>query len=212
MQFRVVNYILYGKGKPIRRIYDTSFQLVRTCLVLNWDQDKKGSSLEELCVSFVKINTNGLIQDFLRIDLVISHILYIRKRNDPSGSGLISDNGSDRNNINLFYCIYFKARVEQLLSQNQGTIRTLFNQNKECQSLMILSSSNCFRMGTVNDGKYHNVIKQSVKIQKDPPIQIRNSLGPLGTVLQIVIFYSFYYLITHNQVSVTKYFKFDNLK
>nr|QYC94866.1 RNA polymerase beta'' subunit [Pistacia chinensis] len=212
MQLRVVNYILYGKGKPTRGIYDTSIQLVRTCLVLNWDQDKKGSSLEELCVSFVEVNTNGMIRDFLRIDLVKSHISYIRKRNDPSGSGLISDNGSDRNNINPFYCIYFKARIEQLLSQNQGTIRTLFNRNKECQSLMILSSSNCFRMGPFNDGKYHNVIKQSIKIQKDPLIPIRNSLGPLGTVLQIANFYSFYYLITHNQISVTKYFKLDNLK
>nr|YP_010975813.1 RNA polymerase beta'' subunit [Mangifera caloneura]WNX93150.1 RNA polymerase beta'' subunit [Mangifera caloneura] len=212
MQLRVVNYILYGKGKPTRGIYDTSIQLVRTCLVLNWNQDKKGSSLEELCVSFVEVNTNGLIRDFLRIDLVKSHISYIRKRNDPSGSGLISDNGSDRNNINPFYCIYFKARVEQLLSQNQGTSRTLLNRNKECQSLMILSSSNCFRMGPFNDGKYHNVIKQSIKIQKDPLIPIRNSLGPLGTVFQIANFYSFYYLITHNQISVTKYFKLDNLK
>nr|YP_010576178.1 RNA polymerase beta'' subunit [Toxicodendron diversilobum]UZN43636.1 RNA polymerase beta'' subunit [Toxicodendron diversilobum] len=212
MKLRVVNYILYGKGKPTRGIYDTSIQLVRTCLVLNWNQDKKGSSLEELCVSFVEVNTNGLIRDFLRIDLVKSHISYIRKRNDPSGSGLISDNGSDRNNINPFYCIYFKARVEQLLSQNQGTIRTLLNRNKECQSLMILSSSNCFRMGPFNDGKYHNVIKQSIKIQKDPLIPIRNSLGPLGTVLQIANFYSFYYLITHNPISVTKYFKLDNLK
>nr|YP_010485898.1 RNA polymerase beta'' subunit [Mangifera siamensis]UVW82044.1 RNA polymerase beta'' subunit [Mangifera siamensis] len=212
MQLRVVNYILYGKGKPTRGIYDTSIQLVRTCLVLNWNQDKKGSSLEELCVSFVEVNTNGLIRDFLRIDLVKSHISYIRKRNDPSGSGLISDNGSDRNNINPFYCIYFKARVEQLLSQNQGTFRTLLNRNKECQSLMILSSSNCFRMGPFNDGKYHNVIKQSIKIQKDPLIPIRNSLGPLGTVFQIANFYSFYYLITHNPISVTKYFKLDNLK
>nr|WIL97121.1 RNA polymerase beta'' subunit [Toxicodendron succedaneum] len=212
MKLRVVNYILYGKGKPTRGIYDTSIQLVRTCLVLNWNQDKKGSSLEELCVSFVEVNTNGLIRDFLRIDLVKSHISYIRKRNDPSGSGLISDNGSDRNNINPFYCIYFKARVEQLLSQNQGTIRTLLNRNKECQSLMILSSSNCFRMGPFNDGKYHNVIKQSIKIQKDPLIPIINSLGPLGTVLQIANFDSFYYLITHNPISVTKYFKLDNLK
>nr|UXO96450.1 RNA polymerase beta'' subunit [Toxicodendron vernicifluum]WEG93141.1 RNA polymerase beta'' subunit [Toxicodendron vernicifluum]WEG93315.1 RNA polymerase beta'' subunit [Toxicodendron vernicifluum]WEG93402.1 RNA polymerase beta'' subunit [Toxicodendron vernicifluum] len=212
MQLRVVNYILYGKGKPTWGIYDTSIQLVRTCLVLNWNQDKNGSSLEELCVSFVEVNTNGLIRDFLRIDLVKSHISYIRKRNDPSGSGLISDNGSDRNNINPFYCIYFKARVEQLLSQNQGTIRTLLNRNKECQSLMILSSSNCFRMGPFNAEKYHNVIKQSIKIQKDPLIPIRNSLGPLGTVLQIANFYSFYYLITHNPISVTKYFKLDNLK
>nr|YP_009561505.1 RNA polymerase betasubunit [Commiphora foliacea]QAT19593.1 RNA polymerase betasubunit [Commiphora foliacea] len=212
MQLRVVNYILYGKGKPTRGISDTSIQLVRTCLVLNWDQDKKGSSIEEVCASFVEVSTNGLIRDFLRIDLVKSHISYIRKRNDPSGSGLISDNGSDRTNINPFYSIYVKARVQQSLSQNQGTIRTFLNRNKESQSLMILSSSNCFRMGPFNDVKYHNVLKQSIKTQKDPLIPIRNSLGPLGTVLEIANFYSFYYLITHNQISVTKYLKLDNLK
>nr|QJX65554.1 RNA polymerase beta'' subunit [Cipadessa cinerascens] len=212
MQFRVVNYVLSGKGKPTGGISDTSIQLVRTCLVLNWDQDKKSSSIEEVCASFVEVSTNGLIRDFLRINLVKSQISYIRKRNDPSGSGLISDNGSDRTNINPFYSIYFKARVEQSLSQNPGTIRTLLNRNKESQSLIILSSSNCFRMGPFNDVKYHNVIKQSIKIQKDSLIRIKNSLGPLGTVLQIANFYSFYYLITHNQISVTKYLKLDNLK
>nr|UJH19866.1 RNA polymerase beta'' subunit [Azadirachta indica] len=212
MQFRVVNYVLYGKGKPTRGISDTSIQLVRICLVLNWDQDKKSSSIEEVCASFVEVSTNGLIRDFLRINLVKSQISYIRKRNDPSGSGLISDNGSDRTNTNPFYSIYFKARVEQSLSQNQGTIRTLLNRNKESQSLIILSSSNCFRMGPFNDVKYHNVIKQSIKIQKDSLIRIKNSLGPVGTVLQIANFYSFYYLITHNQISATKYLKLNNLK
>nr|YP_009673373.1 RNA polymerase beta'' subunit [Khaya madagascariensis]QDF42783.1 RNA polymerase beta'' subunit [Khaya madagascariensis] len=214
MKFRVVNYVLYGKGKPTRGISDTSIQLVRTCLVLNWDQDKKSSSIEEVCASFVEVSTNGLIRNFLRINLVKSQISYIRKRNDPSGSGFISDNGSDRTNINPFYSIYFKARVEQSLSQNQGTIRTLLNRNKECQSqsLIILSSANCFRMGPFSDVKYHNVIKQAIQIQKDSLIRIKNSLGSLGTVLQIANFYSFYYLITHNQISVTKYLKLDNLK
>nr|QWY87847.1 RNA polymerase beta'' subunit [Entandrophragma utile] len=212
MQFRVVNYVLYGKGKPTWGISDTSIQLVRTCLVLNWDQDKKSSSIEEVCASFVEVSTNGLIRNFLRINLVKSQISYIRKRNDPSGSGLISDNGSDRTNINPFYSIYFKARVEQSLSQNQGTIRTLLNRNKECQSLIILSLANCFRLGPFSDVKYHNVIKQSIQIQKDSLIRIKNSLGSLGTVLQIANFYSFYYLITHNQISVTKYLKLDNLK
>nr|YP_009493263.1 RNA polymerase beta' subunit [Cercidiphyllum japonicum]AWH11172.1 RNA polymerase beta' subunit [Cercidiphyllum japonicum]AWK02360.1 RNA polymerase beta' subunit [Cercidiphyllum japonicum] len=210
MKLRVVNYILYGNGKPIRGISDTSIQLVRTCLVLNWDQDKKSSSIGEAHASFVEVRTNGLIRDFLRIDLVKSPISYTGKRNDPSGSGLIYDNGSDRTNINPFYSTYSKARIQQSLSQNQGTIRTLLNRNKECQSLIILSSSNCSRMGLFNDVKYHNVIKESIK--RDPLIPIRNSLGPLGTALQIVNFYSFYHLITHNQILVTKYLQLDNLK
>nr|YP_009872601.1 RNA polymerase beta'' subunit [Dipentodon sinicus]QKT26842.1 RNA polymerase beta'' subunit [Dipentodon sinicus] len=210
MQLRVVNYILYGNGKPTRGISDTSIQLVRTCLVLNWAQDNKSSSIEEVYASFVEVSTNGLIRDFLRIDLVKSHILYIRKRNDPSGSGLISANGSNRTNRNPFYSIYSKARIQQSLSQNHGTIRTLLNRNKECQSLIILSSSNCFRMSPFNNVKYHNVIKQSIK--KDPIIPIRDSLGPLGTALQIENFYSFYHLITHNQISLTKYLQLNNLK
>nr|QNJ33965.1 RNA polymerase beta'' subunit [Hydrangea platyarguta]UHM25262.1 RNA polymerase beta'' subunit [Hydrangea platyarguta] len=210
VQLQVVNYILYGNGNPIRGISDTSIQLVRTCLVLNWGQDKKSSSIEEAHASFVEIRTNGLIQDFLKINLVKSLISYTGKRNDPSGSGLISENGSDRTNINPFSFIYFKARIQQSLNQNQGTIHTLLNRNKECQSLLILSSSNCSRMGPFNDVKYHNVIKESIK--KDHLITIRNSLGPLGTSPQIANFYSFSHLITHNQILVTNYLQLDNLK
>nr|YP_010395580.1 RNA polymerase beta'' subunit [Thamnosma texana]UQJ73108.1 RNA polymerase beta'' subunit [Thamnosma texana] len=211
MQFRVVNYVLYGRGKAkaARGISDPSIQLVRTCLVLNWDQDKKSASVEGVCASVVEVRTNGLIQDFLRINLVESHISYIRKRNHPSSSGLISDNGSARANSNPFYSVFGKSGVEQSLSQNQGTLCTLLNKNKERQSLIILSSSNYFQMGPLNDVKYHNVIKQTIPIQKD---SLTNSLGPLGTALQIGNFYSFYYLITHNHISGTKYLQLDNFK
>nr|YP_009644092.1 RNA polymerase beta subunit [Fraxinus latifolia]YP_009673988.1 RNA polymerase beta'' subunit [Fraxinus pennsylvanica]YP_010955443.1 RNA polymerase beta'' subunit [Fraxinus velutina]QDH07636.1 RNA polymerase beta'' chain [Fraxinus sp. OR-2019]UFJ43862.1 RNA polymerase beta'' subunit [Fraxinus chinensis]QBS51855.1 RNA polymerase beta subunit [Fraxinus latifolia]QDC21460.1 RNA polymerase beta'' subunit [Fraxinus pennsylvanica]WMX20545.1 RNA polymerase beta'' subunit [Fraxinus velutina] len=214
VQLRVVNYILYGNGKPIRGISETDIQLVRTCLVLNWDQDKKkSSSSEEARASFVEIRTNGLIRHFLRIDLVKSPISYIGKRNDPSGSGLLSDNGSDCTNINPFSSIYSKARIQQSLNQNKGTIHTLLNRNTGFQSLIILSSSNCFRMGPFNDViKYHNVIKESIKITKDPLIPIKNSLGPFGTALPIANFYSFYHLITHNQILVNNYLQLDNLK
>nr|YP_010180528.1 RNA polymerase beta'' subunit [Maerua crassifolia]QVD39947.1 RNA polymerase beta'' subunit [Maerua crassifolia] len=208
MQLRVVNYILYGNGKPTRGISDTSIQLVRTCLVLNWDQDNKNSSLEEVRAFFVEVSTKGLIRDFIRIDLVKSPISYIRKRNNPSDSGLISDNGSDR--INPFYSIYSKARIQESLRQNHGTIRMFLNRNRECKSLLILSSSNCFRMGPFNHVKYHNVINQSIK--KNPLITIRNSSGPLGTAIQIANFYSFFPLLTHNQISVIKYLQLDNLK
>ncbi|KAI3752036.1 hypothetical protein L2E82_23138 [Cichorium intybus] len=94
LQLRVVNYILYYD--PILEIWDTSIQLVRTSLVLNWDQDKK---IEKACASFVEIRTNGLLRYFLRIDLMKSPISYTGKRNDLSGSGLISENGSDRANF-----------------------------------------------------------------------------------------------------------------
>uniref|UniRef100_A0AAU6MUX4 DNA-directed RNA polymerase subunit beta'' n=1 Tax=Fuchsia x standishii TaxID=3144444 RepID=A0AAU6MUX4_9MYRT len=206
MQLQVVNYIVYGNGKPIRESSDTSIQLVRTSLILNWDQDKKSASAQEAHASFVEVRAKGLIRDFLRIDLVKYPILYPRKRNDPSGSGLISD-VSDHTNINPFYS---KPKIKQSPRQNHGTIRALLNKNKECPSLRILSSSNCFRMGPFNDVKSHNVIKESIK--KDATIQIRNSLGPLGIALQIVNFYSFYYFITHNQFLVTKYLQLENLK
>nr|YP_009757055.1 RNA polymerase beta'' subunit [Impatiens pritzelii]QIM15082.1 RNA polymerase beta'' subunit [Impatiens pritzelii] len=206
VQLRVVNYILYGKGKPIWGISDTSIQLVRTCLVLNWDQDNKSSSIEEARVSFVEIRTNSLIRDLLKIDLVKSPSLYTGKRNNLLDSGLISDNGSDRININPFSSTfsYCKAKIQQPLNQ---TIHMLLNRNK---ALLILSSSNCSRMGPFNDGKSSNVIKES--ITKNPPIPIRNSLGPLGTALKIVNFDSFYYLITYNQILVTNYLQLDNLK
>nr|YP_009680002.1 RNA polymerase beta'' subunit [Saurauia tristyla]QDP13746.1 RNA polymerase beta'' subunit [Saurauia tristyla] len=214
VQLQVVNYILYGygNGKSIRGISDTSIQLVRTCLVLNWDQDKKSSSIEEARASFVEIRTNGLIRDFLKIDLAKSFISYTGKRNDPSGSEFISDNGSDRTNINPFSSTFFysKAKIQQSLNQDQGTVHTLLNRNKECQSLIILSSSNCSQMGPFNDVKASNVIKESMK--KNPQMPIRNSLGPLGTAFKIANFYSFYYLITYNQILVTKYLQLNNLK
>nr|YP_740555.1 RNA polymerase beta'' subunit [Platanus occidentalis]Q09G56.1 RecName: Full=DNA-directed RNA polymerase subunit beta''; AltName: Full=PEP; AltName: Full=Plastid-encoded RNA polymerase subunit beta''; Short=RNA polymerase subunit beta'' [Platanus occidentalis]ABI49768.1 RNA polymerase beta'' subunit [Platanus occidentalis] len=208
VQLRVVNYILYANGKPIRGISHTTIQLVRTCLVLNWDQGKNGSSIKEVHASFVEVRANDLIQDFIRMDLVKSTISHTGKRNDPAGSGLIPDNGSDRTNINPFYS---KARIQQSLSRHQGTLRSLLNRNKECQSLIILSSSNCSQMGPLNTLKYHNVTKESIK--RDPPIPIRNSLGPLGTVPKITNFYSSYYqLITHNQILVSKYLLLANLK
>ena len=206
VQLRVVNYILYGKGKPIRGISDTSIQLVRTCLVLNWDQDKKSSSIEEARVSFVQIRTNSLIRYFLRINLVKSPSLYTGKRNNLLDSGLISDNGSNRININPFSSTfsYSKGKIQQPLKQ---TIHMLLNRNK---ALLILSSSNCSQIGPFNDIKSSNVIKES--ITKNPPIPIRNSLGPLGTALKIVNFDSFYYFITYNQILVTNYLQLANLK
>nr|QXO02104.1 RNA polymerase beta'' subunit [Arabidopsis thaliana] len=186
LELKVLNYILYGNGQSIRGISDTSIQLVRTCLVLNWDQDKKSSSIEEALTLFVEVSTNSLIGDFLRIDLGKSHTWDIRKRNDPSGSGLISDNESDRTNINPFYSSYSKEKFQQSLSQNRGTIRMLLNRNKKCRSLIILSSANCFQMGSFNDVKYHNGLKKGIhEIKRDPLIPIKNSLGPLGIARQV---------------------------
>nr|YP_010875042.1 RNA polymerase beta'' subunit [Bonnaya tenuifolia]WGV43163.1 RNA polymerase beta'' subunit [Bonnaya tenuifolia] len=214
VQLRIVNYILYGNGKPIRGISNTNIhiQLVRTCLVLNWDQDKKSSSSQEARASFVEIRANSLIRHFLRIDLVKSTISYIGKRNDPSGSGLFSDNASDCTNINPFSSIYSKARIQQPLNQNERTIHMLLNKNTGFQPFIILSSFNCFRMGPFNDVKYHNGIKKSIKITKDPIIPIKNSLGPLGTAVLIANVYSFFHLLTHNQILKKNYLQFDNLK
>nr|YP_009180098.1 RNA polymerase beta' subunit [Polygonatum cyrtonema]ALL96465.1 RNA polymerase beta' subunit [Polygonatum cyrtonema] len=203
VQLRVVNYILYGNGKSIRGIYHTSIQLVRTCLVLNWDQEKKGS-MEEVHASFVEVRANDLIRDFIRIELVKSNftISYTEKRYDTAGSGLIPDNGLDRTNINPFYS---KVKIP-LVTQHQGTIGTLLNRNKEGQSLRILSSFNCFRVGPFNGSKYNNVAS-------NPIIPIRGLLGPLGTIVpKIVNFYSSYHLITHNQISLKKYLLLNNFK
>nr|YP_010512721.1 RNA polymerase beta'' subunit [Machaerium brasiliense]UXL84128.1 RNA polymerase beta'' subunit [Machaerium brasiliense] len=204
LELKLLNYILYGNGKSIRRISDTSIQLVRTCLVLNWDQDKKNSSIEESRASFVEVNTNGFIADFLRIDLVKSYISYIRKRNDPSGSEWISNNESDRIIINPFFSIYSKAKRQQSHIQNHGTIRLLLNRNTECRSLIILSSSDCFQIGPFSNVKYH--IKKIVKKTKKDP---KNSLGPLGITLQVANSYSFYLLLTHNQISMNKNLQLD---
>ncbi|CAN1867487.1 DNA-directed RNA polymerase subunit beta'' [Linum perenne] len=211
LKLKVVNYMLYGNdnGKLIRGIFDTSIQLVRTCLMFNWEHDKRASSIEEARASFVEVSIKGLVCNFLKIGLVKSHISYIKKkRNDPRGSGFFSENGSNDTNINPFFFKFSKEKIQPSLKQNQGTISTLLNRNKEYQSMIILSSSNCFRMDL--DGKYQNKVKESIK--RDPKISIRNSLGPLGTASQIVRFYSFYHLMTHNLISLKKYLKLDELK
>nr|YP_009141350.1 RNA polymerase beta' subunit [Lathyrus inconspicuus]AIL55876.1 RNA polymerase beta' subunit [Lathyrus inconspicuus] len=204
LELKVVKYI-YGNGKSIRGISDTRIPLVRTCLVFNWDDGKKSSSIEEAPASFIEVSTNGLIEYFLRVDLVKSNTSYIRKRNDPSGLGLIGDNKSDR--INPFFSIHSKGKIQQSLSQNHGTIRMLLNRNKESRSWIILSSSNCFQMRPFNNVKYHNGIK------KDPIISInnKNSFGPLGIALQVANFDSLYHLITHNQISIIKNLQLDKL-
>lgn len=208
MQLQVVNYIRYRNGK--RSISHTS-QLVRTCLVLNWDQDQKSSCRQDVHASLIEISTNGLIRDFLRLDLVKSPILYRRKRNDlsPSGAGLIYDNGSYRTNQNPFYS---KARVQQSFRQNHGTIRTFLNRNKESQSLIILSSANCFHVGPFNDGKEKNIIKQSMK--KEPLIPL---LGPFGTAhpVEMSTFYpAFYPVISlpYNHTLVQGYLQLKKLR
>ncbi|XP_057527602.1 DNA-directed RNA polymerase subunit beta''-like [Amaranthus tricolor] len=206
VQLRVVNYILYGNGKATREISDTSIQLVRTCLVLNWNQNKKSSSIEEARASFVEVKTNGMIRDFLRIHLVKSHISYIGKRDDPLSE---KNEGSNHTNMNPFYSIYSKTKLQQSFNQNQGTVRTLLGINKESQFCIILSSSKCFRIGPFPS---KGVKSHKESIQKDSLSLIRNSFGSLGTALPISHFFSFYHLITHNQISVINYLQLDNLK
>nr|YP_010572283.1 RNA polymerase beta'' subunit [Phedimus ellacombeanus]UZH33810.1 RNA polymerase beta'' subunit [Phedimus ellacombeanus] len=206
MKLRVVNYILYGNGKVLFGIPDTSSQLVRTCLVLNWNHAKKGSSIGEAHVSFVQVRTNNLIRDFIRIDLVTSPLSYTGKRNDSSGSWFIYNTVSSCTYTNPFYS---KAWIQQPLIQNQVTIRTLLNRNNEYQSLLILSSSNCFRMGPFNSVKYHNGIKEPLQRDLIVSVSKLKSLGSLGTALPIM---NFYHLLTYNQILVMKYFQLDNFK
>nr|YP_009536479.1 RNA polymerase beta'' subunit [Dioscorea burkilliana]AYM33036.1 RNA polymerase beta'' subunit [Dioscorea burkilliana] len=205
VQLRVINYIYYGNGKSIRGIYHTSSQLVRTCLVLNWDQEQN-DSIEEVHTSFIEVRANDLIRDFIRIDLIKSTISYTGKRNDTGSSGLILYNGLNSTNINPFYS---KSKI-QSLTQDQETIGmgTLLNRNKECQSLRILSSSNCSQIGPFNGSKYKNVTKESENI-----IPIMDFLGSLGTIVpKIANFYSSYHLITHNQILLKRFLLLDNSK
>nr|QUB02247.1 RNA polymerase beta' subunit [Murdannia edulis] len=198
VQLRVVNYILYGNGKSIRGTFHTNIQLVRTCLVLNWDQEQNGS-IEEARASFVGVRVNDLIRDFLRMEFVKSVISYNEKRYDKANFGLISNSRLDCININPFYS---KARIQQ----HQGTfgIGTLLNRNKECQSLIILSSSNCSGIGPFKSS-------DNMKKKSDSIIQIMDLLGPLGTIVpNIVNYYSSYHLITYNRIWLKTYLLLEN--
>lgn len=199
IQLRVVNYILYGNGKPIRGISQTSIQLVRTCLVLNWDKEQN-SPIEGIHASFVEVKTNDLISNFIRIELGKSPLLYTGKRNSAVGSGLINSNGLDYINSNPFYP---KAKIPSL-TKHKGTGGTLLDGNNECQSLKILLSSNYFRIASFNGLKYNTNTVTNQSIKADPVTPIRNCL--LGTVvLKIANFYSSYQLITCNNTLLKKY-------
>ncbi|KAF1879731.1 hypothetical protein Lal_00039744 [Lupinus albus] len=177
LEQKVLNYILYGNGKSIREIFDTSIQLVRTCLVLKWDQNKK--KLRKI------------------------PYLEIRKGIDSHGSGLIPENQTDRTNINTFDSIYSKKKCNNHLAK----ITDLF------RSLIILSSANCFKMIPFNYVKYHIVIKKVItQIKRSLLIPIKNSLGPLGIIVQVANLYSFYCLITHNQILITPNLQIDKFK
>nr|YP_010477373.1 RNA polymerase beta'' subunit [Zizania palustris]UVI16982.1 RNA polymerase beta'' subunit [Zizania palustris] len=200
LQLRLVNFISHENSKLTQRIYHTNSQFVRTCLVVNWEQEEK----EEARASLVEIRANDLIRDFLRIGLIKSTISYTRKRYDSTSAGPIPYNRLDRTNTNSFYC---KAKI-QSLNQHQEAIGTLLNRNKEYQSLMILSASNCSRIGLFKNSKNPNGVKES-----NPGLPIRDFFGLLGAIVpSISNFYSSYYLLTHNQILLKKYLFLDNLK
>uniref|UniRef100_UPI0030FEA4D4 RNA polymerase beta'' subunit n=1 Tax=Schizachyrium scabriflorum TaxID=2851945 RepID=UPI0030FEA4D4 len=200
LQLRLVNFISHENSKLTQRIYHTNSQFVRTCLVVNWEQEEK----EGARASLVEVRTNDLIRDFLRIELVKSTISYTRRRYDRTSVGLIPNNRLDRNNTNSFYS---KAKI-QSLSQHQEVIGTLLNRNKEYPSLMILLASNCSRIGLFKNSIYPNAVKES-----NPRIPIRDIFGLLGVIVpSISNFSSSYYLLTHNQILLKKYLFLDNLK
>nr|YP_009156115.1 RNA polymerase beta '' subunit [Anthoxanthum odoratum]AJV89022.1 RNA polymerase beta '' subunit [Anthoxanthum odoratum] len=200
LQLRLVNFISHENSKLTQRIYHTNSQFVRTCLVVNWEQEKK----EKAGASLVEVRANDLIRDFLRIELVKSTISYTRKRYDRTSAAPIPHNSLDRTNINSFYS---KAKIESL-SQHQEAIGTLLNQNKEYQPLMILSASNCSRIRLFKNSKHPNAIKEL-----NPRIPIQEIFGPLGVIVpSISNFSSSYYLLTHNKILLKKYLFLANLK
>nr|YP_009923304.1 RNA polymerase beta'' subunit [Glyceria arkansana]QNC66912.1 RNA polymerase beta'' subunit [Glyceria arkansana] len=200
LQLRLVNFISHENSKLTQRIYHTNSQFVRTCLVVNWEQEEK----EEARAFLVEVRANDLIRYFLRIELVKSTISYTRRRYDRTSAGPIPHTRLDRANMNSFYS---KAKI-QSLSQHKEAVGTLLNRNKEYQSLMILSASNCSRIGLFKNLKHPNAIKES-----NPRIPIQQIFGPLGAIVpSISNFSSSYYLLTHNQTLLKKYMFLDNLK
>nr|YP_010245672.1 RNA polymerase beta'' subunit [Pleuropogon hooverianus]QTJ29313.1 RNA polymerase beta'' subunit [Pleuropogon hooverianus] len=200
LQLRLVNFISHENSKLTQRIYHTNSQFVRTCLVVNWEQEEK----EEARAFLVEVRANDLIRYFLRIELVKSTISYTRRRYDRTSARPIPHNRLDRANMNSFYS---KTKIESL-SQHKEAVGTLLNRNKEYQSLMILSVSNCSRIGLFKNLKHPNAIKES-----NPRIPIQQIFGPLGALVpSISNFSSSYYLLTHNQTLLKKYLFLDNLK
>jgi len=99
MELKVVNDILYGNWKW--KIHSGNFQhkdsISSNLFSLELGSRHKSSSIEEAPTSSFEVSRNGLIEFFLRLDLVKWNTSYIRKRYDPFGLGLIADNKLQHN-------------------------------------------------------------------------------------------------------------------
>nr|UCU09293.1 RNA polymerase beta'' subunit [Cycas media subsp. media] len=199
LQVRVGNFLLYGDGERIQVINDISIQLVRTYLVLDWEQK---DSMEEAYASLTEVRTNGIVRNFLQISLAKYPILYMGKRKNTAGSKSMFHNKLDHANP------ISSNEESQLLSQHQGTIRALPNEREEGGSLMVLSPSDCSRIVLSKRSKHYDMVNRS--IQDDSMMQIIELSGFLGNLHSIAnrspsshsITYNKYYNISLKEQSI----------
>nr|YP_009113862.1 RNA polymerase beta subunit-2 [Stangeria eriopus]AFR45510.1 RNA polymerase beta subunit-2 [Stangeria eriopus]BAR93368.1 RNA polymerase beta subunit-2 [Stangeria eriopus] len=187
LQVRVGNSLLYGDGEQVQVISGISIQLVRTYSVLDWEQK---DPMEEAYASLTEVRTNGIVRNFLQISLVKYPILCMGKRNNTAGSKFVFHNKLDHTNPAS------SNEDNQLLSQHQGTIRTLPNEGEEGGSLMALSPSDCSQIVLFNGSKYYDMVNRSIR--ENPMMQIIELLGFLGNLHSIVNRSPYSHSITYN--------------
>ncbi|CAN6455168.1 unnamed protein product [Victoria cruziana] len=158
---------------PIKKKYFVLIRPVVTCEIADGInlvtlfpgdmlQEKDNFSIEKVQVSSTEVRANDLTRYFIRTDLVKSPILYIKKRNDRSGS-VIPDTGSYCANTNLFSS---KVKIKSL-SQHQGIIQSI----KEKEDTLIPILNLLGPLGTVPkilnfSSSYHSITHNEILLNK----------------------------------------------
>jgi DNA-directed RNA polymerase subunit beta' len=151
IKIQTIKYILYEDNEEVEISSDTDIQLIKTCLILNWETKL---FIKEAHVSFVKIRINKIIKNFLKISLVEHiHLSSKKKHNNTILNYLFK---KKRDIINKKDC-----EKNLLFNKTWGVIRTPSYKNQEEGFFLILSPFNLFQTVLVDK------TKQNLKIENN---------------------------------------------
>nr|YP_009732760.1 RNA polymerase beta'' subunit [Buxbaumia aphylla]QHU77102.1 RNA polymerase beta'' subunit [Buxbaumia aphylla] len=193
IKIKTVKYILYKDGEEIE-INNNNIQLVRTCLVLDWE-----TTIKEAYISFIKIRIKKIVKNFLQISLIKYSNLDKKKNNTIILNSLFN---KKHYTINQYF-----INKNKLLNNDSGIIRIPSKKIQENYSFLILSPSNLFQTFLLKNKK--NIIKiKNIKfflgkedIKESFTFESKKIkfLGFLGHLQNITKFFQFSFLIEYNK-------------
>jgi DNA-directed RNA polymerase subunit beta' len=134
-----VSYLFYEDDEQIRILNKKYIQLLQTCLIIQW-RDKY--FLGKAQISFLRIKTKNNFRNFLQISLINSFPMLDQNKSEKFSSVQYVLK-------KYFYNIFFRLRNNRFVSEYQGTVRTLFDENDKNTSFIILSPNDLVRKSKV---------------------------------------------------------------